>query len=119
MSLELWINNRRGFDISVPRFVVDETAIVKQADWTMQIFRQRHPHGSFVDIGFGQDLQRRMRSGRLSEIFDAAGVNGSQGFPALQADYQTSEIVEHPAHNSSLTFGYFPVWQFGQVTPQG
>jgi len=28
---EQWINRRRGFDISISRFVVDETAIVKQA----------------------------------------------------------------------------------------
>src|SRR5258705_9303761 len=28
---EQWINSRRGFDISISRFVVDETAIVKQA----------------------------------------------------------------------------------------
>jgi hypothetical protein len=26
MSFEQWINCRRGFDISIPRFVVDETA---------------------------------------------------------------------------------------------
>jgi len=26
---EQWINRRRGFDISIPRFVVDQTAIVK------------------------------------------------------------------------------------------
>src|SRR6266481_7095331 len=28
---EQWINSRRGFDISISRFAVDETAIVKQA----------------------------------------------------------------------------------------
>jgi hypothetical protein len=28
MPFEQWINRRRGFDISISRFVVDETAIV-------------------------------------------------------------------------------------------
>jgi len=31
MPFEQWINSSRGFDISISRFVVDETAIVKQA----------------------------------------------------------------------------------------
>jgi hypothetical protein len=31
MPFEQSINSRRGFDISVSRFVVDETAIVRQA----------------------------------------------------------------------------------------
>jgi hypothetical protein len=36
---EQWINNRRGFDISISRFVVDETAIVKQAIEAMSALR--------------------------------------------------------------------------------
>jgi hypothetical protein len=31
MLFEQWINSRRGFDISISRLVIDETAIVKQA----------------------------------------------------------------------------------------
>src|ERR1700730_5924806 len=34
MPSEQWINNRRGFDISIPRFVVETTAIAKQAGLT-------------------------------------------------------------------------------------
>jgi hypothetical protein len=60
MSFEQWINCRRGFDISIPRFVVDETAIVKQAGLNMQIFRQRRRYGTFVDIGFDKDVGREM-----------------------------------------------------------
>src|SRR5712675_3689905 len=36
---EQWINSRRGFDISISRFVVDETAIVKQAIEAMSTLR--------------------------------------------------------------------------------
>jgi hypothetical protein len=31
MAFAHWTNRRRGFDISISRFVVDETTIVKQA----------------------------------------------------------------------------------------
>src|SRR6266852_8856172 len=37
---EQWINSRRGFDISISRFVVDETAIVKQAIAAMSTLRK-------------------------------------------------------------------------------
>jgi hypothetical protein len=56
MSFEQWINCRRGFDISIPGFVVDETVIVKPAGLRMQIFRQRRRHDTFVDIGFDKDV---------------------------------------------------------------
>jgi hypothetical protein len=39
---EQWINSRRGFDISISRFVVDETAIVKQAIKAMCTVRTLH-----------------------------------------------------------------------------
>jgi hypothetical protein len=53
----------------------------------MQVFRQWRRHDTLVDIGYDQDVglvlgcgarhrldvQRLMRPGRLSEIFDAAG----------------------------------------------
>src|SRR5258708_37325494 len=39
---EQWINSRRGFDISISRFVVDETAIVKQAIEAMSMLRTLH-----------------------------------------------------------------------------
>jgi hypothetical protein len=39
---EQWINSRRGFDISISRFVVDETAIVKQAIEAMSTLRTLH-----------------------------------------------------------------------------
>src|SRR3981189_2428504 len=45
---EQWINRRRGFGISISRFVVDETAIVKQAIeamsplWTLRCARLVH-----------------------------------------------------------------------------
>jgi hypothetical protein len=39
---EQWINSRRGFDISISRFVVDETAIVKQAIEAMSTSRTLH-----------------------------------------------------------------------------
>jgi len=58
MPFEQWINRRRGFDISISRFVVDETAIVKQAGLTMQTFRRRHD--TFVDIGFDKYVGREM-----------------------------------------------------------
>src|SRR6267143_6325512 len=39
---EQWINSRRGFDISISRFVVDETAIVKQVIEAMSTLRTLH-----------------------------------------------------------------------------
>jgi hypothetical protein len=39
---EQWINSRRGFDISISRLVVDETAIVKQAIEAMSTLRTLH-----------------------------------------------------------------------------
>src|SRR5258706_10431602 len=40
---EQWINSRRGFGISISRFVVvDETAIVKQAIGAMSTLRMLH-----------------------------------------------------------------------------
>jgi hypothetical protein len=42
MPFEQWINSRRGFDISISRFVVDETAIVKQAIEAMSTLRTLH-----------------------------------------------------------------------------
>jgi hypothetical protein len=41
-SFEQWINNKRGFDISISRFVVDETAIVKQAIEAMSTLQTLH-----------------------------------------------------------------------------
>jgi hypothetical protein len=42
MSSEQWINNRCGFDISVSRFVVEATALVKQAIEAMSTLRTLH-----------------------------------------------------------------------------
>ena len=41
MLFEQWINCRLGFDISIPRFVVGQDVIVKQARLTIRIFGQR------------------------------------------------------------------------------
>jgi hypothetical protein len=42
MPFEQWINSRCGFDISVSRFVVEATAIVKQAIEAMSTLRTLH-----------------------------------------------------------------------------
>jgi hypothetical protein len=39
---EQWINSRRGFDISISRFVVGETTIVKQAIEAMSTLPTLH-----------------------------------------------------------------------------
>ena len=42
MAFELWTNSRCGFDISVSRFVIKPTAIVKQAMEALSTLQTLH-----------------------------------------------------------------------------
>jgi hypothetical protein len=42
MPFEQWTNTRRGFDISISNFAVDETTIIKQAIDAMSLLRTLH-----------------------------------------------------------------------------
>jgi len=63
MPFERWTNCSLGFDISIPRFVRDKTAVVKQAGQTLQLFP-----------GNGADVQRPCEQVALLRLGDPASV---------------------------------------------
>src|SRR5712691_9384584 len=81
---EQWINSRRGFDISISRFVVDETAIVKQAIEAMSTLRTLHC----------ARLVRRPSIRKATDNGSALGLPGSPSRPRSIQDKVLMPVSE-------------------------
>src|SRR5258706_3301385 len=81
---EQWINSRRGFDISISRFVVDQTAIVKQATEAMSTLRALH----------SAHLVHRPSIRKATDNGSALGLPGSPSRPRSIQDKVLMPISE-------------------------